>query len=119
MRKEREHLERSGRETVGMVIHKRVDRSSAPYMIDFAFFEEDSIVEGMVSFSLGEKKQYQNAVIGCTYRVRYFPDKPPKYARIYTEEPVSIAEEEYLRLLEQLFIKRHQIEKSKNWWKIF
>ncbi len=119
MRREREQMKKSGKETAGMVIHKRVDRSSAPYMIDFAFFNEDSIAEGMVSLSLGEKKQYQNAVIGRTYRVRFFPDKPTKYARIYTEEPVSVSEEEYLRLLEQLFIKRQQIEKSKKWWKNF
>ena len=119
LRNEREKLLKNGTETVGIVTHTRTSRSNDPYIINFSFINNDTILDGQISLTLGEKKQFYNALVGYTYKVRYFPDKPPKKARIYIDEPIDVSEEEYLRLLERVNMERQRVEKSKTRWKNF
>lgn len=119
IRNERKKLYETGTETVGIVTHKRTSRTNDPYIINFSFIKDDAILDGQISLTLGEKKQFFDALVGYTYKVRYFPDKPSKKARIYIDEPVRASEEDYLRLLEKVNVERQRIEKSKTWWKNF
>lgn len=119
LRNERDNLLKTGIETVGIVTHTRTSKINDPYIINFSFINEDTILDGQISLTLGEKEQFYNALVGYTYKVRYFPDKPPKKARIYIDEPAEVSEEDYLRLLEKLNMEHQRVEKSKTWWKIF
>ena len=67
---------------------------------------DDTIINGTCSLSYEEKEQFQKAVVGDTYKVRFSPEEPYKKVRIYIDEPVSSSEEEYKRLWERLWIKR-------------
>ena len=107
-RKERKTLETKGNETVGIVTNTYIagSRYSDCFHIEFSFIKEDTIIDGLSSFSLEEREQFEKAVVGNTYIVRFFSNKPSKKARIYIDEPVSISEKEYKRLWERLWIKR-------------
>ena len=121
LRKERNGLMTMGEETVGMVTRTYIagSRDADCFNINFSFFKGDTILDGVCSFYLGEREQFDKAVVGGTYRVRYIPDKPNKEARIYIDEPVSVSEGEYDKLLERWGVMREKVEKSKTWWKNF
>jgi len=118
MRSEREKMLKTGTETVGIVTHTRTNRPNDPYCIDFSFIKDDTVLNGNISLTSGEKEQFIHAIVGNTYKVRYFDNKPFK-ARIYIDEPVSVSEEDYIKLLESVNERRQQVEKSKTWWKNF
>ena len=117
LRNERDKLLKTGTETIGIVTHTRTSKTNDPYVINFSYIKDDTILDGQISLTLGEKEQFYNALVGYTYKVRYFPDKPPKKARIYIDEPVEVSEEDYIRLLEKVYLERQRVEKSKTWWK--
>lgn len=116
---ERDKLLETGTETVGIVTHTRTSKTNDPYIINFSFIKDDTLLDGQISLTLGEKEQFYNAFVGYTYKVRFFSDDPPKKARIYIDEPVDVSEEEYLRLLERVDAERQNVEKAKTWWKNF
>lgn len=120
-RKERKTLEATGIETVGIVTNTYIagSRYSDCFHIEFSFIKGDTILDGLSSFSLEEREQLEKAVIGSTYMVRFFSNKPSKTARIYIDEPVSVSEKEYQRLLERVWVTRKRIDRSKTWWKNF
>lgn len=124
LRKEKEVLLTTGEATVGMVtrtysVRSRFFGGNDPYVINYSFFIDDTILDGTCSLPYGEKEQFTKAVVGGTYRVKYNPDKPNKKSRIYIDEPVSVSDKEYEELLERWFVMREKVEKSKTWWKIF
>ena len=117
MRLERESLLKTGIETAGIVTHSYNSKTALePYTIRFSFIKGDTLIDGIMS---SDQDDYFNAVVGNTYKVRYFADKPLKKARIYPNEPVSVSEEDYLRLLERVKVMSKKVEKSKTWWKNF
>lgn len=120
-RKERKTLEAIGNETVGIVTNTYIagSRYSDCFHIEFSFIKDDTILDGLSSFSLEEREQFEKAVVGNTYIVRFFSNKSFKKARIYLDEPVSVSEEEYQRLLERAFVIRKRIDRSKTWWNSF
>jgi len=120
MRLETERLLKTGIETTGIVTHTYISKTTtSPYTIRFSFIKGDTLIDGIMSLGHEEKELYFNAVVGNTYKVRYFADKPLKKARIYPNEPVSVSEEDYLRLLERVKVMSKKVEKSKTWWKNF
>lgn len=120
IRKERTMLVETGKETVGIVTRTYIAGSwnSDCFIINFSFIGDDTILDGITSFYLNERELFNKAVVGGTYRVRYNPDRPKK-SRIYIDDPVSVSEEEYDKLLERWFVMREKVEKSKTWWKNF
>ncbi len=111
LRKERQTLLSTGEETIGVVtntytIGSRFGTGPNPYIIEFSFFMDDTIIDGACSLSYEEKEQFQKAVVGDTYKVRFSPEEPYKKVRIYIDEPVTTSEKEYKRLWERLWIKR-------------
>ena len=111
LRKERQTLMTSGEETIGVVtntytIGSRFGSGTNPYIIEFSFILVDTIIDGTCSLSYEEKEQFQKAVVGETYKVRFSLEEPSIKARIYIDEPISSSEEEYKRLWERLWIKR-------------
>lgn len=126
---ERHNLLQNGTETVGIVTHTYISKSSkiTPYVINFSFIKDDTIIDMTNSLDKrntlpGDKiddEIFRKAIVGQTYRVRYFPNKPTKKARIYINEPVSVSDEDNIKLMERVCLKQQRIEKSKTWWKNF
>ena len=104
---ERNNLLKKGTETVGIVTHTYISKSSkiTPYVISFSFIKDDTIIDMTNTLDKrntlpGDKidnEMIRKAIVGQTYRVRYFPNKPPKKARIYIDEPVEVSEIDFLR----------------------
>ncbi|MBO6026418.1 MAG: hypothetical protein J6P73_04150 [Bacteroidales bacterium] len=126
IRIERNNLLKKGTETVGIVTYANISKPTkiTHYTVDFSFFKDDTVIDMRNSLDIrntlpGGKIEFQKAIVGYTYRVRYFNDKPLKKARIYMDEPVSVSDEDYMKLLERAYVKQQQVEKSKTWWKNF
>ena len=119
--KERGALMTNGVETVGMVTRTYVagSRYTDCLIINYSFIKDDTILDGITSFYLNEREQFDRAVVGGTYRVRYNPNKPNKKSRIYIDEPIPVSDEKFNRLSERLVLERGRVEKSKTWWKNF
>lgn len=126
---ERNNLLKKGTETVGIVTHPYISKSSkiTPYVIRFSFIKDDTIIDMTNTLDKrnalpGDKidnEMFSKAVVGQTYRVRYFSNKPLKKARIFINEPVSVSDENYMKLLERVYAEQQRVEKSKTWWKNF
>ena len=124
---ERNNLFKKGTETVGIITHTYISKSSkiTPYVIRFSFIKDDTIIDMTNSLDKrnalpGDKiddEMFQKAIVGQTYRVRYFPNKSLPKARIYIYEPVMVSEEDYMRLMERVYVEQQQVEKNKTWWK--
>ena len=121
LRNDREKLMKTGTETVGIITHTYTlnGRFNDPYVINFSFIKDDTILNGVTSLTLGEKELFFEAVVGQTYKVRYNPNKPQKKSRIYPDEPVVVSNEDYERLLDRVYKRQKRVEKSKTWWKNF
>lgn len=120
-RNDREKLMKTGAVTVGIITHTHTHNgrlNDDPYVIDFSFIKDDTIINGITSLTLEEKDLFFKAIVGQTYKVRYNPNKPKK-SRIYPDEPVMVSNEDYERLLDRVYIRQQQVEKSKTWWKNF
>lgn len=121
LRNDREKLMKTGTVTVGIITHTHTHNgrlNDDPYVIDFSFIKDDTIIDGVTSLTLGEKDLFFKAIVGQTYKVRYNPNKPKK-SRIYPDEPIMVSNEDYERLLDRVYVRQQQVEKSKTWWKNF
>ena len=125
-RSERDKLLKTGVETVGIVTHTYVTGTKTPsFVVIFSFIKDDSIIDVSNTIDIRNTipdgnagdNLFQYAIVGNTYKVRYFHDKPLKKARIFMDEPVVVSIEDYSKLLVRVYEKQERVEKSKTWWK--
>ncbi len=122
---ERNKLLKTGVETVGIITHTFVTETTPSFIVDFSFIKDDSIIDVSNTIDVrntipngnGVKNLFPYAIVGNTYKVRYFRDKPLKKARIFIDEPVVVSIEDYTILLERVYAKQKRVEKSKPRWK--
>jgi len=82
-------IDKTGVETIGTVIHKAYARQPnrmIDYSIHFDLLHEGTIIQAR-NMPLVTEEDYQRAIVGRKYKVKYLP-KSPKVARIYLDEPV-------------------------------
>lgn len=125
-RSERDKLLKTGVETVGIVTRTYVTGTKTPsFVVNFSFIKDDPIVDVSNTIDIRNtvpdgnagKNMFQYAIVGNTYKVRYFHDKPLKKARIFIDEPVVVSIEDYSKLLVSVYEEQERVEKSKIWWK--
>ena len=126
LRIERNNLLKTGTETIGIITQAYTSKSSkiTPYVVRFSFIKDDTIIDMTNSLDIrntlpGGKVEFQKALVGYTYKVRYFNNKPLKKARIYIDEPISASDEDYMKLFERVKVEQQRVEQSKTWWKNF
>ena len=125
-RSERYKLLKTGVETVGIVTHTYVTGTRTPsFVVNFSFIMDDTIIDVSNTLDIRNtipdgnagKDLFLYAIVGHTYKVRYFHDKPLKKARIFIDEPIVAPIEDYSRLLERVYEEQERVEKTKTWWK--
>lgn len=113
----RSTIESNGIETIGTVIDRMKGTGNygmAPFAIKFDFYVDGKLVRSYQHLS-GEM-EYENAIIGMKYKVKYLPDEPNKKAIMYIDEPqvteyknISKERERILNTYKdaKVFLKKH------------
>jgi len=80
-------INREGIETVGTVTYKSAGSNGADFYIHFDFLY-NGVSHRSIMGTFVSPRNYEDAVIGRKYKVKYLP-KSPKKARIYIDEPID------------------------------
>jgi len=86
-----EKINKSGMSTVGTVYNRLEYRGESPgnknYGLKFDFFIGDSLIRN-ISYR-ATQEEYQNAIVGMKYRVKYLTDEPNFNSIIYVDQPID------------------------------
>ncbi len=81
-------IQSNGIETIGTVVNRFEsieDGGITTFAIHFDFFINGELIKSYQKLS--GKIEYEKAIVGMKYKVKYLPDKPHKYSIIYINEP--------------------------------
>ncbi len=84
----RNTIESNGIETTGTVVNRMKgigDGGITTFAVKFDFYVDGKLVRSYQHLS--GKIEYENAIIGMKYKVKYLPDEPNKKSVIYINEP--------------------------------
>ena len=87
-RETRANIESYGIEAVGTVIHKArgFGPNTTPYSISFEFEHDgETFIRRGVKVS---RRDFDNATIGMTFKVKFLPDNPVRHSIIFIDRPV-------------------------------
>lgn len=113
----RNTIESNGIETTGTIVNRMKgigDGGITTFAVKYDFYVDGKLVKSYQHLS--GKMEYENAIIGMKYKVKYLPDEPNKKTIMYIDEPqvteyknISKERERILNTYKdaKVFLKKH------------
>ncbi len=86
---QKKNIELNGIEGIGCVENKSYTKGrSITYSLTFDFIYEDKMITAVNSI-ITTREDFNNAIIGMKYKIKFLPDSPHKNAIIYIDKPIQ------------------------------